>query len=294
MSDEAVIRRVSTSFVPVAVNLYKTRNAKDAGGELFRSVQRQKDQYQGIWIVSPDGNVLAGHHEIKSHETWTQEVIEATDVALGIFGSVQPRQVEAANPLPFRGHGVQPDGGVCLAIYARQMLGGSRRTAPAGVAESRLWLWDGTLRPDGPAVIDSLALAAEQWSALSPPETKVGTTWFVPESVARLLCRVLVPSSDQSAMPRPEDAKQARLTGTVESVEGQQARIRLTGVYEAVHLIEGDATRPVRGTATADGIAVYDLKNRSMQSVSLVFRGTYGRPNDESVCATGAVVEWQH
>ena len=77
--------------MPVAVNLYKTRNAQDAGGELFRSVQRQKDQYQGIWIVSPDGKVLAGHHEIKSHETWTQEVIATTDAALKIFGSVPPR-----------------------------------------------------------------------------------------------------------------------------------------------------------------------------------------------------------
>lgn len=280
--------------MPVAVNLYKTRKAQDAGGELFRSVQRQKDQYQGIWIVSPQGKVLAGHHEIKRHETWTQEVIETTDAAVRLFGSVPPRQAQATNPLPFRGQGVQPDGSVCLAIYARQMLGGGRQTAPAGVADSRLWLWDGTLRPDGPVVIDSLTLAAEQWLALSPPKTEVGTTWSVPDAVARQFCRVLVPSSDQSAMPHPEDAKLARLTATVETVEGGLARIHLTGVWDAVHLIEGDATRPVRGAATADGVAVYDLKQRSLQSLLLVFSGTYGRPNDESVCATGAVAEWQY
>ena len=95
-------------------------------------------------------------------------------------------------------------------------------------------------------------------------------------------------------MPRPEDAKLARLTATVESVEGELARIRLTGVWEAVHLIEGDAKRPVRGAATAEGLAVYDLKRQAMQSLLLVFSGTYGRPNDDAVCATGAVAEWQH
>ena len=294
MSDDAVVRRVATHFVPVAVNLYKTRSAQDAGGELFRSVQRQKDQYQGIWIVSPEGKVLAGHHEIKSHETWTQEVLETADAALKIFGSVEPRDVQATNPLPFRGHGVQPDGSVCLGLYARQMLGGGRHNAPAGVADSRLWLWDGTLRPDGPPVIDSLTLAAEEWAALVPPKTEVGTTWSVPEAVARQFCRVLIPSSDQSWMPRPEDAKLARITGTLESVEGGLARIRLAGVWEAVHLVEGDATRPVRGAATAEGLAVYDLKLQAIQSVLLVFSGTHGRPSDESVCANGAVVEWHH
>ncbi len=30
-----------------------------------------------------------------------------------------------------------------------------------------------------------------------------------------------------------------------------------------------------------------------MQSVLLVFRGTYGRPNDEAVNSAGAVVKWR-
>src|SRR5438034_3934720 len=180
-----VIHRVTTNFVPVAVNLYKVRQARDAGGELFRSVQRQKDQYQGIWIVSPSGKVLAGHHEIKSRETWTQEVLDTVNAAVKAFGPVPPRQVKATNPLPFRGHGVQPDGTVCLAAYARQMLGGERQNAPAGVPASRLWLWDGVLRPDGPAVIDSLTLTAREWASLVPARHKVGTTWAVPEAVAR-------------------------------------------------------------------------------------------------------------
>jgi len=279
--------------VPVAVNLYKVRQAKDAGGELFRSVQRQKDQYQGIWTVSPTGKVLAGHHEFKSRETWTQEVLDTANAALKAFGAVPPRQVKLTDPLPFRGQGTRSDGSVCLAIYARQMLGGERKSAPKDVPASRQWLWDGALRPDGPAVIDSLTLTAKEWAALTPPKNQVRSTWAVPEAVARQFCRVLIPSSDQSAMPRPDDAKVAKLEGTVESIEDGLARIRLTGTWDAVHLQEGDAKRPLRGAATAEGFANYDLKRQAMHSMLLVFSGTYGRPNDESVCAAGAVVEWQ-
>jgi hypothetical protein len=293
LSDQTVIQRVTTSFVPVAVNLYKVRRAKDASGELFRSVQRQKDQYQGIWIVSPAGKVLAGHHEFRSRKTWTQEVLDTANAALKAFGAMPPRQVKSTDPLPFRGHGTQRDGTVCLAAYARQMLGGGRRNVPAGVPASRHWLWDGELRPDGPVVIDSLTLTAKDWATLAPPKHQVGSTWAVPEAVARQFCRVLIPSSDQSAMPRPEDAKLARLEGTVESVEDGQARIRWTGTWEAVHWQEGDARRPIRGAATAEGLALYDVKRQAMHSVLLVFSGSYGRPNDESVGAVGAVVEWQ-
>jgi hypothetical protein len=275
------------------VNLYQVREAKDAGGELFRSVQRQKDQYQGIWIVAPQGKVLAAHHEVRSQATWIQEVTDTIDAARSAFGPVSPRQVGSANPLPYRGRATQPDGSVCLAIYCRQMMGGGEQNAPAGVPASRRWVWNGPLRRDGPPVIDSVTLAAKDWTALAPPKTNVGTTWSLPEAVARQFCRVLIPSSDQASMPRPEDAKVAWLTGIVEAVEHGVARVRLTGAWEAVHLQEGDAKRPLRGEATAKGIMDYDLKQHAIQSVLLVFNGSYGRPHDGAVNAAAAVVEWE-
>jgi hypothetical protein len=307
LSSDEVIRRVSASFVPVAVNLYKVRAAKDVGGELFRSVQRQKDQYQGVWIVSPDGKVLAGIHDYQAvrdqeklklgsgevRKRMAQELLGVIDRALEAFGPVTERTVPADDPLPLRGRGVQPDGAVTMALYVRQMMGGGAEYAPAGTPASRLWVWNGPLRPDGPPVIDSLVLDAEAWSAFTPPKIEPGTNWLVPESIARQFSRVLVPSSDQSWMPLPEDAKQARLTGTVESVEDGVARIRLAGVWEAVHAIEGDASRLVRGGAEADGLAMYDLNQKAIQSLVLVFRGTYGLPRDNNgQNATGAVVEW--
>jgi hypothetical protein len=141
-------------------------------------------------------------------------------------------------------------------------------------------------------VIDSLRLTAKEWAAFVPPELEPATTWSVPDGVARRLCRVLIPSSDQSSMPRPEDAKLARLTGTVKAIEDGIARIRLAGAWDAVHLQEDDANRPLRGAATAEGEALYDLNKQAIQSLLLVFRGHYGHPHEDAVCAAGAVVEW--
>ena len=43
----------------MAVSLQKIRT-DPATKDWFHSVGRQKDQYQGVWIVSPDDKVLAG------------------------------------------------------------------------------------------------------------------------------------------------------------------------------------------------------------------------------------------
>jgi hypothetical protein len=307
LSDQDVIRRVTASFVPVAVNLYKARAADDAGGELFRSVQRQKDQYQGVWIVSPEGEVLAGIHDYQSvrdqeklklgsgevRKLMAQELLAVIDEALATFGPVTARSVKADEPLPYRGRGVQADDSVTLAIYVRQMLGGGRKSAPPSAPASRLWLWDGDLRPDGPPVIDSLSLDAGDWAAFTPPQTEPGTSWQVPEAVARQFCRVLVPSSDQAWMPRPEHATQARLSAIVESVQDGVAQIRLAGQWEAALLREGDPSDPIGGAAVADGVATYDLDRQALESLLLVFRGTYGRPDDDGQNSSGAVVEWR-
>ena len=68
MSNEPVIRRISESFVPVALNLYKIREVKDAAGEFFRAVYKQTpNRYQGLWIVSAEGKVLASHQQMNDY-----------------------------------------------------------------------------------------------------------------------------------------------------------------------------------------------------------------------------------
>lgn len=257
-------------------------------------MQRQKDQYQGVWIVSPEGRVLAGRQEYKDFKNGAVELLETIDAGLKAFGDVTPREAKATQPLPHRGLGVQADGGVSLALYGRQVLGGGRHTIPAGIESSCAWYWDGALRPDGPIMIDSLALPADEWTAFAPARPEAGAAWSVPEGVARKFTRLLSASSDQSGMPRPEDAKIATLQATVESVEGGVARLRFTGRWEMMHLVEGDPKRPQYGAATAEGTGLYDVEGKSMRSLLLVFDGTIrsSRP-DATPNRTGAVVEWR-
>jgi hypothetical protein len=274
------------------VNLYKIREAKDAGGDLFRSIQRQKDQYQGIWIVSPEGKVLAGHHEIANQATWSQEVLNTIGAALKSFGPGSPRQAQPVNPIPHRGFGVDEDGGVTLALYVRTVRGGGRPTAPAPVHPTSLWLWDDELKTDGPPVIDSLPLNANDWATLTPPQGAVGTEWPIPESIARKFARTLSPSSDQSTMPRPEDATVAEMKARVEEVNEGQARIRFTGRWATKHVYDG---KPSYGWATADGIGLYDSKKHAMRSLLLTFGGAFRMvpPYDKDDRPTGAVAEWK-
>jgi hypothetical protein len=280
--------------VPAAINLYEVRKATDGSRELFLSIQRQKDQYQGIWIVSPEGKVLSGRHDYKDFHHGSIELLETIDAGLKAFGPVEPRPPRPAILLPFRGAGIQADGSVTLALYGRQMLGGGRNTIPAGVEPAHAWLWDGELRRDGPIMLDSVQLPANEWGAFVPVKLEAGATWSLPEAVARKLTRLLSTSSDQSCMPKPEDAGVAELKASVESVEGGMAILRFSGRWEMMHLIEGDATRPTYGTATAEGSAVYDVERKSMRSLLLIFSGTIrsGRP-DAPLNRTGAVAEWR-
>jgi hypothetical protein len=302
-----VIRRVSQYFVPAAINLYRVREAGDGSRELFLSIQRQKDQYQGIWIVSPEGKVLAARHDYADFQNGARELLETIDAGLASFAPLEPRRVQPPESiprepisaemisdfLPFRGKGVRPDGNVDLALYVRQVLGGGRETIPAGVEPGRAWLWDGPYRADGPPVIDTVSLSAAAWATFAPTNLQPDANWSVPEQVAREFTRLLSASSDQSAMPQPEDATLATLECEVESVSGDEARIRLSGRWEMVHAIEQDQSRLLSGAATARGVAVYDAGTRSMRLFRLVFDGTlrHGR-SDAPPNRTGAVAEW--
>jgi hypothetical protein len=279
--------------VPVAVNLYKIRQAKDAGGALFRSVQKQKDQYQGLWVVSPDGRVLAAHQNFKSEKTWTQEVLDTLASGLKAFGPVTPRQVKAVNQLPYRGVGVQPGGGVALALYVRDVRGGGRALAPVATHSQSLWMWDGDLGPDGPPVIDTLVLTAEEWAGFAPPRIAIGAEWALPEAVARKFTRSLSPNSDQSTMPRPDEATAAELKFRVESLEGSKVWIRLKGQWAMKHVYDG---KPAYGWATAEGLALYDRDDKSLHRLLLTFSGAYRSvpPWDKEDRPTGAVVEWRN
>jgi hypothetical protein len=97
-----VIRRISENLVPAAINLYQARKATDGSREIFLSVQRQKDQYQGVWIISPEARVLGGRHDYVDFKNGAVELLETIDAGLRAFGEVTPRAAGASNPLPHR------------------------------------------------------------------------------------------------------------------------------------------------------------------------------------------------
>jgi hypothetical protein len=254
----------------VAVSLQKIRT-DPATKDWFRSVGRQKDQYQGVWIVSPDDKVLAGDdYGYKDGP----KLLADMDAALKAFGPVEPRKARWQEPFPFRGVGVRPDGSVDLALY-------------------RCYLHQG--KPDGPHLRDTLSLKEEEWTALTPPRLVAGAEWVIAEDVARKLVRPFCLNTLGGDMPGPEDAKVARLTAKVEAVEDGRARIRLTGTFEAVKLFK-EENLSFRGTATAAGVAEFDLKEKTLTSVLLVFQGAYqqgARPETQKGRPFGAVAEWQ-
>jgi hypothetical protein len=255
----------------VAVSLQKIRT-DPATKDWFRSVGRQKDQYQGVWIVSPDDKVLAGDdYGYKD----APKLLAGMDASLKAFGPVEPRKARPQEPFPFRGVGVRPDGSVDLALY-------------------RCFLHQG--KPDGPHLRDTLSLKKEEWTALTPPRLVAGAEWVIAADVARKLVRPFCLNTLGGDMPGPEDAKVARLTAKVEAVEDGRARIRLTGTFEAVKLFK-EENLSFRGTATAAGVAEFDVKEKALTSVLLVFQGAYqqgARPEIQTGRPFGAVAEWQH
>ncbi len=268
-----MIRLLSTNTVPVALNLYVIRQQKDAAGDFFRAVQKQRPaQYQGLYLVAPDGKVLASHQNFKSHKTWTQELLADLQPGLKAFGEVKPREVRRSDPLPRRGSGVQPDGGATPAIYLRYSI----KNIP--------------LRELPNPTIDSLPLTAKELAELAPPKTDAGTEWKIPEPLARKFGRVLGPG-DEDSMPRPQEVTAMKLAGKVRAVEEGVAHLVYEGTLSGSHLTQ--AKKRTYGDVKLTGAGRYDVKTGRILSFVWVFDGIYKAPPPyDAPRPYSAVLEW--
>lgn len=275
MSDSDVIRLIARHCVPVALNLYEIRKATGAAGDFFRNVQKQRPgQYQGLYLVSPDGKVLASHQQFKSHKTWPQEALADLEPGLKAFGDITPRQVQVADPLPERGLGFRKDGGVCLGVFLRFIHKNAR------------------LEELPNPTLDSLVLTAAEWKALWPEKTEAGHSWTLPEAVARKFSRILGPG-DENTMPRPNEVKSARFAGKVQSIDNGIAQLTFEGDIAGAHNTQSNRGL-CHGEAKLTGLARYDVKTRQPQSLILVFDGVFRNvvPYDQPA-KYGGVVEWR-
>ena len=270
-----MIRFLWRNCVPVALNLYEIRKARGAGGDFFRAVQKQRPaQYQGLYLVSPDGKVLASHQNFKSHKTWPREVLADLEPGMKAFGAVKPRDVQRTDPLPHRGVGFVAEGGVCLGVYLRYAI----KNIP--------------LRELPNPTLDSLVLTASEWKTLATVPARAGQEWTVPEEVGRKFSRVLGPG-DEDTMPRPNEVKSVRFRGKVKSVEGGIAYLTYEGTIAGSHNTQSNKGL-CHGEATLTGVGRYDVKTGRMLAVTLVFDGTFRGvvPYNQPAKYSG-VVEWR-
>jgi hypothetical protein len=276
LSDERVIRFIAQTSVPVALNLYEIRKARSPGGDFFRQVQKQRPaQYQGLYLVAPDGKVLASHQNFKSDRTWPQEVLADLEPGLRAFGKVKPRTVRPADPLPQRGLGARADGSACLAIFLRYPIQGI------------------PLRELPNPTIDNLVLTATEFRELAPPRAEDGARWDISPAVSRRFHRVLGPG-DEDTMARLHEVRSASFSGRVKSVEGAIAYLAYEGTIAGAHEMQSNRGK-CQGQAKLTGMGVYDLRARQMLSLVWVFDSTFRSPppNDREARPYSGVVEWR-
>jgi hypothetical protein len=272
--------------VPVALNLYKIRQDKGEAGDFWRSAQRQRPNYQGLWLVSPQGKVLAAHQDMSSmadpRGKWARAALADLEAGLQAFGPVAPRRLAKFQSLPRRGAGTQPDGRVTLAVTDRWVfVQDLSRHAPRDAL--------------GATVLDSITLTAGEWQGLAPTDAKPSGAWAVPEATARKFFPLL--STGDAVFRDTKEVTSVRLAGRVEKVEGGVAYLAYEGDIAATHRgtkDEGKEGKQCSGAAKLlGGVGAFDVNSGRLLSLTLVFDGRFRNyaPYDEPA-RFGAVVEW--
>jgi hypothetical protein len=267
-----VIRLVAPNFVPVALNTDRLPDTDE--GRFFRNLMKQWPQ--GLWVVTPDGKVLAHHYHRNTPglsardnaKKWVDGTLAMLEEAIRAAGTLPPRAVRAANPFPDRGVGLTTDG-ARLAVSVIGQLRGKQEGAPA---------------------VDSVLLAKDEWAAFAPPDGK--TEWSLPEATGKKFAPALSHLTDSILAPRPADVTRAEITARVARQADGLVVVRYTGAWQSRHLRDGNEKFPITAEATGRGVGVYDPAAKAMRSMVWVLKGTYRNGAKATPVPTAAVVEW--
>ncbi|MFQ3650281.1 MAG: hypothetical protein SNJ75_08115 [Gemmataceae bacterium] len=280
MSDSGIIRQIRRNFVPVALNLYEIREAKGPAGDFFRAVKKQAPElYQGLYLVTPEGKLLAAHGKMEdSVEKWTTAVRATLDQALKITGPLPARPDAGGDPPGLRGKGFDPDGGSIWAVYTRPMVLGLDR------------------RGLGDHAIDSIHFTAADWKAMAPPrDAGVGTRWSLPQTTARKLHKALSPNSDANTLARPDEVTDATFTFRITRLRDGLATVRIDGHLAGIHTwqFEPNKGKKIRAAVGFLGVGQVEVRSGRWRTLTLVGEGLYSHfPPYEEPSKYGAVIEW--
>lgn len=275
-----MIARITRDLVPVALNLYTIRDAKGDAGDFYRKIAKvTTNQYQGLYVVTADGKVLATHSkEPAKRQDWPKVVLKFLDDALTKYGKVSPRPVQKVDALALHGLGEQKDGGITLAVYARPMVLGLDR------------------RGLGEVSMDAVKLTSKDVDNLTLSDVPANTTWTIPGNVVKKLHRALSPASDQSTLAKIDEVTAGTLKGKVESVKNGIASLSFTGSIRGVKTYQFDPHKgkKIHATVTFGGVGTCEAKSGKLLSFTLVGDGTYTSvPPYNQPQKYGVVVEWK-
>jgi hypothetical protein len=280
LSDDAVIRSISRYCVPVAVPLYTIRDEKSPSGDFFRAVQKQRpEQYQGIYIVSPEGKVLAWQARApEKRETWTSALVDVIETGVGAYGPVTVRKAEPVKLLPDRGVGRRKDGSIVLAVYGRTLSLGLDRRGFGGVT------------------FDSAVLSDKERQKLEFPGLKEGDDFQVDTSAVRKLHRVLSPASDCNTLARADEVEHASLSGKVDGILSDVVYLSFQGRIRGLHTwpFPPHKGKKIYAEVMLAGVGSCERKTGKLLSLLLLGDGRYRNfPPYDHVEKYGVVVEWR-
>jgi hypothetical protein len=282
LSDDAVVHLISTNFVPVAMDRHKMDHDQGEVGAFYHSAYTQAPQYQGLWLISPDGRVLCKTGRGAGSDNWPKVVLADLQAGLTKFGPVAPRRVQQRNLHPYKGLGIRPGGSVVLAVTTKAVMIGDLRTELT--ADKTTWQY-----------IDGVALSSAEWSSVAPPNAQAGCQWTLPEDLGRRFCRML--TTDMATF-QVQDVSEVRLSGRVASVQDGIAYLSYDGRLIGVRRTKGSDVEQYCAMTLAGGVGAYDVRSRQMLSLTWVWDGRIQSrdlrksPNPDWN-RYGAVVEWR-
>jgi len=287
-----VIRLIADNVIPVAVNLYVIREDKTAAGDFYSKLNQQLPEYQGLYLASPEGKILAKKSVWPKggRKNWAESVAATLQEGLDAFGPVKPRQ-GSSDYLARRGCGLDREGGAILAVSTKLLF---VLPLPEDLAD---------LNPSAiPATgHDAIVLSASDLKNLVPDKVAAGTAWTAPEEVAQKFFPVL--DNWDKRFRKPSELTAVKLSGKVRSIRHDIAYLNFEGRLAGTHIWGKESGPRLAGKSLASevqvlsGVGAYDLATGEQLSLTLVFQGRAGDPaklrEPGKEGAYGAVVEWR-